>query len=159
MTLEDLRAHILGDQALVALANAGNDAGIADALNAPTVEQGLYVPRAVFEEFFLTTGIVAKCDILAAAADTPLPVRVLCRSVSRLVDSKEFPELKLDKAGTVAVRQGLLAAGIITQVEDDALVALGTVRYTSIARSQWGQAVTVDDVSACLDGHRTIGGN
>jgi hypothetical protein len=119
---------------------------------------GRYISRGELEKFLIGQGIAAIAEIYGANAGVPIQLRVACLSMGKMLASKEFPQLNLDDPATIAMQSGLVSGGVMSQAQSDALFALSIRSYRSIAESTFGRAVSVDDVSACLSGHRTIGG-
>ena len=62
--------------------------------------------------------------------------------------------LNLADPATLAMEGALIAGGVMTQAQSDALHALGSPAKSSHAAAQGWLAVSVDDVSKCLVGHR-----
>ena len=135
---------------LPAMAEAGNDAGIAEAINFPRFQDGLYITREKLEVFAIEQGIAGMADVVAPDSQYPTPLRVACHSLRRVLASNLFPELQLDKSTTVAIRAGFVAGGIMTQEQDAALLALGTHHMYSVANREEWDAVAVDEVSNAL---------
>jgi len=149
MTLLEYITADPDDLGLPAMAEAGNDAGISEALNAPTIQNGLYITRDDFEVFVIGNGIAALARITATTEGTPLPLKVVCMSLGDVLSSSKFPKLRLDSASIVAMRGAFVQAGIMTQEQDDELLALGSHHMYSHAEAQEFSATT-SEVSAAL---------
>jgi hypothetical protein len=157
MTLDELREYILTDPdklGLATLAKQGSDGAIAAAINAPTIESGRYVDRDTLETFCIGLGISAKAKRVIHKDAAPEPVIEACMALVDLLASQKFPTLNLDDPKTQGLQAGLIAAGAMAEGHIAALLALSTMTYKSHAHGKGWGAVSVDDVSRCLDGHR-----
>jgi hypothetical protein len=109
----------------------GNHTSIVEVINNPTIPGVLSIARGALEVFLIGQGIAAIAEIYAESAQTPMQLKVACKSLGKMLSSAEFRTLTLDDPATIAMRQGLVAGGVITTEQDTFLLTLGTRQLSS----------------------------
>lgn len=130
MTPAELRSLILGlaadHPARVAFAEA-RDVDCAAALAVP-VGRGP-VPISELSAYCVKAGIVGGCEAAAWDADTPLPVKGLCFTVLSLVrDDYRLTTADVDDPAFGYACDGMIQAGLMTEEQKTAILALGASR-------------------------------
>ena len=137
--------HIHATPGLLALAKAGNDQGVADALNAagPVVYR-----RATKAQLFLwgaIRGTQQKLEDVAAHGTNGK--KSMAQVWLRFLNS-DLPELTLSPA-VVGMLDRMVADGVISQADKDDLFAR-VAETISTAESLVGSRVTIDDIGRIL---------
>jgi len=140
------------DLGLAAMVAEGSHEGIAQAINEPRFPNGFYISRDDLEVFAIGDGIAAAAELTAQNAEAPTQLRAACLSFTKLLASSRFPKLRLDAPSTLGMRAAFVAAGIMTQEQDDALGALGEQYIYSVAEREKFGSVTAASVSIALEG-------
>jgi hypothetical protein len=138
-------AHIHETPALLALANAGNDQGVADALNAagPVVYR-----RATKAQLFLWGAIRGTQQQLEdVAANGTNGKKSMAQVWLRFLNS-DLPELTLSPA-VVGMLDRMVVDGVISQADKDDLFAR-VAETISTAESLVGSRVTIEDIGRIL---------
>lgn len=134
-----LKALIEGDQAVKAMAEAGNDSGVAAALNAPTIP--------ATKQYMLTTfrvlavlGMIRGTQVMAALRASQDYAEVV-----RLMDNIEAG-IDVNYPGSDLMFAALVAGGVLTSGESAAILAL---RNTQVSRAvqTLGVEITHTDVA------------
>lgn len=150
--LPDLRALIVADNSLKAMAEAGQDSDIAAALNAPTVT----VHRKASNKQLLRwlAGGTRSTKLRAAATDAQNGAKSIAQSALYVVESG------LESVDTDAewwnMVDYLVNAEVLT-AEDKTALQDRIAEQIGIAENTLGQSVTADDVSASLAADRPDG--
>lgn len=150
--LADLRAMIVADDSLRAMGNAGNDAGIAASLNAPSVSIHRKITKQAILRWAASTGGLKK--LRTAIAERQNGLQAASEAALAMLSS-ELPTMAID-AEIVAMLDALVAGGVLAESDKTAFLnrAAETVGEAEYAL---GQPVTDEDVSASLAGDRPNG--
>lgn len=143
---------IHADPALAARAAVGDDAGIAEALNAPTATKTERISREQLLRWATATGALARLRTAAASSDPHLAS--LAAAGLALLDAG-IPWLSLD-AEIVGFLAALQTFGIISADDRQQLEQRAT-EPTSRAEQLAGRLLTAADISAALAADRPDG--
>lgn len=144
---QTLREHVAATPELKALADVGDDTGLAAAMNAPT---GDPVPglidiasvEALLHTFAHASGAPAWLLIEDyAAGGESLPLRYACRMAVAMVNSK-YKTIDFRLPAVQTFLGGLVAGTLLTQGQADALAGL-SARKWSVAEAVLGVAGVV----------------
>lgn len=150
--LADLRAMIVADDSLRAMGNAGNDAGIAASLNAPSVSVYRRITKQAILRWAASTGGLKK--LRTAIAERQNGLQAASEAALAMLSS-ELPTMAID-AEIVAMLDTLVAGGVFAESDKTAFMSRAA-ELIGIAESSLGTAITADDVSASLAGDRDGG--
>lgn len=152
VNLAALRSLIVADPSLKALAEAGRDADIADALNAKTIPvktETLITKRIVLQKLGILRGTQVMAG-LKAASQSQHELAPVLESILWLL---EHEGLDIGHPDAETFIPQIVAANLLTQEEAALFLALATTQ-TSRAISQLSSRVTADEVSAALAADR-----
>lgn len=143
-----LRDYIRADGALSVLADAGNDAAIATALNA--IDPEIQISREYIPADYLKALAVAACNTAIALEDATK----IARWQGAVAAAAGFndPILLTDPVLVAQLNQATTDNVLTQEIKD-----YYTKRPGSIAEREFGHAVSVGDISAALLVDRTNG--
>lgn len=150
--LPDLRTIIVSDNTLKQMAQQGRDAEIAAALNVPTVT----VYRRATNKQLLRwlAGATRSTKLRTAASDAQNGAKSIAQSALYVVESG-MDSVDTDAEWWEMVDYLVTANVLSTQDKTDLQTRIA--EQIGTAESELGQAVTADDVSACLQSDRPDG--
>lgn len=138
-------AHIHATPGLLALAKAGNDQGIADALNAPGP---VVYRRATKAQLFLWGAVRGVRQKLQVVADTGTNGKQSMAQVFLDILRSDLASIELS-AEVIAMLDRMVVDGVISQADKDDLFA--RVAET-ISTAEWlvGSRATIEDIGRIL---------
>lgn len=148
---------------LAPLVTAGNDAAIADSLNAKSYAG--YVPISELAAYCckqgITGGVMALMEIPIGATDNPpTSLSVTTKGMLHTVMTLVQIDFRLEWADVndtafLSALDGLISLGVMTSTQKAAVIALGNNRQSRAEVAfGWGTAVSLSDVSEALRGTR-----
>lgn len=147
-TPQQVRAELNADPlglGYAPLVAAGNDAGTAALMNATTTGRTRLAPMrmSVFTQFLMSRSLLRKVRDAEANAALPAAVRDVCYGLLLLIQGASDREVDPTDAATVAMIDGLVAAGVVSSADKAAWLTACTVPC-SRAVELWeaGAAVT-----------------
>jgi hypothetical protein len=150
--LADLRALILASGSLRALGSAGNDSGIAAALNSPTVTVHRRITKQAILRWAAATGGLKKLRV--AAADLQNGLQAASEAALSMLSS-DLPSMTID--AEVLTMLDTLVTGSVLSSNDKTAFMTRAEEVISQAENELGQNITAADVGAALLADRPDG--
>lgn len=150
--LADLRAMIITSGSLRALGSAGDDSGIAAALNTPTITVHRRITKQAILRWAASTGGLKKLRV--AAADLTNGLQAASEAALAMLSS-DLPSMSID-AEVLTMLDTLVTGNVLTSSDKTAFLTRAA-ELIGAAESSLGSPISVDDVSAALAGDRPNG--
>lgn len=150
--LDDLRGLIIASNTLRGMGDAGDDAGIAAALNSPTVTVYRRITKQAILRWAASTGGLKKLRV--AAADLQNGLQAASEAALAMLSS-DLPAMTID-AEVLTMLDTLVTGNVLTS-SDRAAFMTRAAELIGAAESSLGSAISADDVSAALAGDRPNG--
>ncbi len=150
-----LQSEIVDDPINMGFASwvaSGHDGLIADQLNIKQFRGP--VPIVELSSYCVRSGLIGVCEIAASMTELPMEIRAVCITVTTLMrDDFRLTTCDTDDPAFGAACVGLIQAGLMSEEQQNTMIALGENRYSRaevILGS--GVRVTPDDVAKALRG-------
>lgn len=145
MDYQALKTYIQADPAFPALIAIGSDAGIADAINARSVQVVGTISRADFAKWCGATGL--RAAIQDHADNSASPLRSIALTILDFLRGGVSETLDMADTSNQMMLDAWVQAGALTQIQADQLIVMATH-----SQPVFGQTIGHSDVAKALRG-------